>query len=199
MFGITTIATGDKAKEENTKCINSYRRLLPDTPMYTFDEKDISDSFSYSDKQKSRYIKTQLPNLIPDSWSRFLYVDSDTRLQSNTILEIDNHLKNDYDLVIVPSKSQSFWHIGEDEKEYTANVLEYYPMQFQCGLFGCKVNDRTKQLFRNWWFEWVKFSDNDQLAFIRALHVTPVKIWLMGFPFNSDSGTVVKHLFGVTR
>lgn len=202
MFGIITIATGDKAKAENDKCRMSFDKHLPDIPFLVIDS-DPAITYNLemknSNSQFSRYLKTQLPRLVPDEWDSFLYVDSDTRLLSFDIMVMKDHLENGFDMVITPSQSQSFWHITEDENQYTLEGLDYYPLQFQCGVFACKKNNAVKQLFNAWWFEWLKFSDQDQAAFLRALHTTPVKLWLMGYPFNSGNGPVLKHLFGNTR
>jgi len=195
MFGIITIATGDTAKEENAKCVASFRNCLPSIPIITIDDENPQ----WTNAQQSRYLKTQLPNLVPDEWDSFLYVDSDTRLLSSDIMVMKDHLENGFDIVITPSQSQSFWHIIEDENKYTLETLDYYPLQFQCGVFACKKNDRIKQLFNLWWFEWLKYTDQDQAAFLRAYHQNPVKLWCMGYPFNSGNGPVLKHLFGNTR
>ncbi len=199
MFGIVTIAVGDKAKAENVECIASFNKLLPDIPTITLDETMFNKSTGYSNTQLSRFLKTQLVKLVPENWTNFLYIDSDTRLLSSDIMVIKGHLENGFDIVIVPSQSQSFWHIGESENQHTIEELDYYPLQFQCGVFGCKKNNAVRQLFDNWWHEWVKFSDQDQAAFVRAYHATPVKLWFMGYPFNSGNGPVLRHLFGNTR
>ena len=119
MFGIISIAIGDKSEIENEKCRDSFRKHLPDIPFITICDLTYD---GYSDKQMSRSIKTQLPKFAPSSWSQFLYVDSDTRLQSSDITNILEPLENGFDMVLAPSMSQSFWHFDKSEITYYFSI-----------------------------------------------------------------------------
>ena len=208
MLGVATIAIGEKSVLENQKCIASIRNVLEtsDVDQITLDIQKIYDTLepSYNcgalnSMQLSRLAKVNLINLIPDNWQYCIYMDSDTRLVSKDILVIYDILSSGYDLCIVPSQSQDFWHIDKSEIGYTCDKLGYMPLQLQAGVFGFAVNEETRNLFLHWSNNYLLYSNQDQAALVRAVHEIPVKTWLLGFPFNSGNGTVVKHLFGNTR
>src|SRR3989304_6933812 len=95
-------------------------------------------------------------------------------------------LQSGYDLWIVPSQSQDYWHIGELEKQKTFDYLGYQPLQLQGGVFGFTINSKTHQFFLRWSNEYRLYLEQDQCALVRALHASNLKIWLLGYLFNSD-------------
>lgn len=194
MFGIATIAIGEKALLENKKCIESIRKHLPDMPIVA-----ITKSLDNSDMVSSRLIKTSLINHIPNCWQYCIYLDSDTRVLSSDILKIFDILQSGYDLVICPSTSQDFWHIDEKERNETFDLLEYQPLQLQGGVFGFSVNDKMCEYFQCLSNNYLLYCNQDQAAIVRALHECPIRYWLVGYPFNSGNGSVISHLFGNTR
>ena len=58
-------------------------------------------------------------------------------------------------------------------------------------------NERTANLFDAWKREWMRYSGEDQAAFVRALYSAPVKIWLLGHPWNG--GAAIGHNWGAMR
>lgn len=190
MFGIATIAVGNKALLENKKCVDSIRKHLPDIPVVT-----ITKSLDNSDMVSSRLIKTSLINHIPQEWQYCIYLDSDTRVISPDLFRIFDVLQSGYDLVICPSTSQDYWHIDETERTETFNELEYQPLQLQGGVFGFSVNDKMREYFQCLSNTYMLYCNQDQAAIVRAMHECPIKYWLMGYPFNSSNGSVVQHLF----
>lgn len=210
-FGIVTIAIGEKAKQENKLCLESINNSLQNINKITLDKSNLPDTIvpnkycqatevkTFSDMQYSRLLKVNLINCIPKKWQYCIYLDSDTRLMSKDIFKILDVLKSGYDICIVPSQSQDFWHIGQEEKNNTILELGYHPIQLQCGVFGFRVNDVMREFFLRWSNNYLVYCNQDQMQFVKTLHEIPIKYWLMGFPFNSSNGTVVKHLFGRTR
>lgn len=194
MYGIATIAVGEKSLLENKKCIESIKKHLPDIETVT-----ITKSLDNSDMVSSRLLKTSLINHIPSQWQYCIYLDSDTRVLSTDILRIFDILQSGYDLVICPSTSQDFWHIDEKERCETFDLLEYQPLQLQGGVFGFSVNDKMCEYFQYLSNTYMLYCSQDQAAIVRALHECPVRYWLLGNSFNGYNGSVVKHLFGNTR
>jgi hypothetical protein len=194
VYGIATIAVGEKSLLENKKCIESIKKHLPDIETVT-----ITKSLDNSDMVSSRLLKTSLINHIPSHWQYCIYLDSDTRVLSTDILRIFDILQSGYDLVICPSTSQDFWHIDEKELRETFDLLEYQPLQLQGGVFGFSVNDKMREYFQCLSNTYMLYCNQDQAAIVRALHECPVKYWLLGNSFNGYNGSVVKHLFGNTR
>ena len=211
---IVTIAIGEKAKKENellkktvfqTLEIDKKNWITLDKPKsYGIIEPPITALLSfdlqhYSDMQLSRIVKTNLINLIPDHWTHCIYLDSDTRILSSDFFRIFDILSDGYDLVICPSTSQDYWHIDAEEKDFSFNKLLYQPLQLQGGMFGFTVNDKIRDFFKHFSNGYMLYYNQDQLALIRALHECDIKYWLLGYPFNSDKGSVMKHMFGNTR
>lgn len=194
MYGIATIAVGEKSLLENKKCIENIKKYLPD-----IDYRTIITHLDDSDVISSRLIKTSLINYIPPKWQYCIYLDSDTRVMSTDLLKIFDILQSGYDLVICPSTSQDFWHIDEKERNETFDLLEYQPLQLQGGVFGFSINDKMREFFLRLSNEYLLYSNQDQAAIVRALHECPVRYWLLGNSFNGYNGSVVKHLFGNTR
>ena len=100
---------------------------------------------------------------------------------------------------MVPSGNQGtdlLWHVDEEEREATLDEV-LNPLQLQAGVFWFKRNERTELLFTEWRKEWLRWKGQDQAAFLRALARAPVRMWILGFPFNG--GAVIAHLFGRTR
>lgn len=194
MRGIATIAIGEKSLLENKKCIESIKKHLPDIEIVT-----ITKNFSDTPMITSRTIKTDLINYIPSHWQYCIYLDSDTRVMSADLFRIFDILQSDYDLVICPSQYQDFWHIDEKERNETFDLLEYQPLQLQGGVFGFSVNDKMREYFQCLSNNYLLYCNQDQAAIVRALHECPIKYWLVGYPFNSSNGSVIRHLFGNTR
>lgn len=200
MLGIATVAIGETAVRENQLCLDSVKKYLPDVETLSIRYSDLYlDTDSYTDMQLSRIAKTNLVKYLPSHWTHCIYLDSDTRVLSSDFRKIFDILRSGYDLCICPSEHSDFWHIEETEKEQTFTSLEYVPLQLQAGMFGFTVNKETLMFFQCLSDEYMLHCNQDQAAFVRAYHQQPLKMWLMGYPFNSAYGGIVKHLFGRTR
>lgn len=155
--------------------------------------------FEGSEYKGARDIKVSLYDLSPYEYT--LYLDADTQVRSSIQVFFDL-LEDGFDMVITPSGNQgadSFWHVSADEREQTIAECGYAPLQLQCGVMAWKRNERVKAFFDCWQAEWQRWRGQDQAAFVRALAVCPLRVWLLGFPFNSGSGSVITHEFGKLR
>lgn len=212
---ITYISFGNKSNTELDKSIKSLINLDIDTHIQVitnnyYAKTDITRVKKVNSVivnlvnpenniENSRYYKTRLNKYTTDL---NIYLDSDTEVISKDIDKIFSILEDGYDLVICPSQNQDkdgFWHIDEKEKEYTYSMVGFQPLQLQAGVFGFRINQDTDRLFYIWHNEWNKFRNQDQAALVRALYENPVKICLLGKPFNSSNGVVLKHRFGAIR
>lgn len=190
--GVVFVVYGQRAKDEF-----SHAKRSLDESGNTYPIQTIIGDFGAVNKPASRRSKTSLFDL--SGFDNFVYLDADTRPREGvkTIFDI---LADGWDLVITPSSNQSgdtFWHIGEKERDATYLEIGLYPVQLQCGVFGIAKNERTKRLFEAWYAEWLRYSGEDQAAFIRALYACPVKVWLMGYPWNG--GAAIGHNWGALR
>lgn len=197
--GIVYIAYGEKAMREAESAISQGRHGYE-----TFlAGHGIPDKFVHhlytplSMAQTARHQKTQLDLISP--YDHTLYLDADTRVTGDLQPGFDL-LADGFDMVIVPSSNQGddlLWHVSEEEREATFDECGYNPLQLQAGVFWFARTMRTKAFFQAWREEWLRWQGEDQGAFTRALRRSPLKLWLLGRPFNG--GPVIQHHFGACR
>lgn len=190
--GVVFIACGPKAEEQ-------YRYAADAMALSgnTYPSQRLGMDYGATNKQASRHAKTKLVD-----WSyydRFVYLDADTRARES-LKPLFDILADGWDIAITASSNQdyeAFWHVGEDERKATLEQIGVMPLQLQCGVMAVAKNERTKALFDAWNDEWLRYSGEDQAAFIRALYRHPVKIWMLGKPWNG--GAAIGHNWGAMR
>lgn len=145
-----------------------------------------------------RWAKLNLDTLSP--YRDTCYLDADTRIHANLSAGFAA-LDTGFDVAITHSQHQDedcLWHVARAEREATfAEIGNWRALQLQAGVFFFRKNEQTAALFAAWRDEWQRWQDQDQAALLRALHRAPVKLWLLGRPFNG--GAVVAHRFGSFR
>lgn len=189
--GVAYIAFGDKAQAEAEKSIETLKNYhswpITMAPM----------NKARTDVQKSRLAKVTLLNWSP--YQDTLYLDADTRIRGP--LDAGFQILDDgWDMAMVPSTNQGedwLWHIGKEERQETYNYYEFQTVQLQAGMMFVRKNKATEALFARWSDEWERYADQDQGALLRALRESPVRIFLLGRPWNG--GALINHLFGRTR
>ncbi len=152
----------------------------------------------FASDANGRWAKVNLDILSP--YDQTVYIDADTLIR-NSIQPLFDLLTSGFELAIVPSTNQTdndlLWHVSKPEREATYDMLGYQPVQLQGGVFSFRKSHAIGRLFAYWRVEWKRWHDQDQAALLRALARQPVKVWLMGRPFNG--GAVIAHLFGKAR
>lgn len=141
-----------------------------------------------------------------DRWTSFeptLLLDADTRIRGNLDLGF-KMLRHGWELVMVPSfptaPGQVLWTLTEKERRATFQDLGTRPhIMLNTGVMFFKKTSNVRALFEAWRTEWLRFKDRDQGALLRALKQCPVRLWLLGAPYNSAGGEIVDHLFGRAR
>lgn len=201
--GAFYIALGKNAQREATESIHSLRRVAPLLPVRVVSDRPMNHDIDWrpwlGNGTGSREIKTRLFDFIPIDWNSVLYLDADTRVRMDPSAGFDL-LDDGWDMAIMPSMQQhraAFWHIGDEERELTYDEIGYIPLQLQAGVMFVARNERVRRFFDAWYDEWTRFADQDQAAFARALQREPIKLWLLGKPFNG--GSIVAHHFGQAR
>lgn len=147
--------------------------------------------------QRSRFIKTHLVALSP--YRQTLYLDADCRVLKSVMAGF-RALDDGWDLAITPSSNQGddlFWHVGDEERSHTLFDVGHEPVQLQGGVCWFRKSQRVRDLFAAWREEWARWQDQDQAALVRALHRSPVRVWLFGRYYNGGAG--VAHQFGRAR
>lgn len=145
-----------------------------------------------------RWAKLSLDSLSP--YDETLYLDADTRVKGD-LSEGFRILDKGFDLAITASTKQGpnvMIHAPLEDRQAT---FEAYGIRqilaLQAGVFYFARNSRTAALFEAWRDEWVRWRYLDQPALLRALLRAPVRLYLLGRPYNG--GDLVQHLFGRAR
>lgn len=192
MRGVCLIAYGEKAEREAQRCIESLKRFH-DWPTKIMD--CMQAGSTYTDVQRSRWAKVTL-----DQWSPFdetLYLDADTRAQGDLSAGFEM-LCDGFDMAITHSQQQhdqNMWHVAPDEREYTYLLYQCADvLQLQGGVFWFRKGEAVTRFFEAWRVEWLRWRQFDQAALLRALLAAPIKLHLLGRPFNG--GAVVAHNHG---
>ena len=189
---IVWVVYGDKAQQAAKRSMESvsFWNALP--------QRAIAQDFgAVSNKIASRYAKTTL--LQQTKADSLLYLDADTLVRQAIDVGFEM-LADGWDIAMVPSQNQEqdiFWHIAEQERNETIQGMGYLPLQLQCGVMFIARNERTERFFDAWHDEWMRYCDEDQAAFLRALRRVPLKIWMLGYPWNG--GAIIEHRFGACR
>ncbi len=194
------IAYGDAARKEARLSIKSLRQHNQRKVMVVSDKRLGIGKFHKLDAgpgTPGRWAKVNLDGL---GFDQACYLDADTRVYDSLQGGFDI-LNAGWDMVIVPSTQQDdglLHHVSEVEREATFSELGTSDvLQLQGGAFWFRRNERMAALFEAWREEWLRWKDQDQAALLRALNRAPVKLWLLGRPFNG--GAVVGHRFGMAR
>jgi hypothetical protein len=212
--GVVMVAFGDNAHLQARYAAEELRESNPDLPLQLVHDADLNSEHEILFRpyradlitKGGQDFKAPVPasrwaKLNADVWSdfdQFVYLDADTRAREGLGLGFEV-LDAGFDMVITPSANQGcdlFWHVGEKERLCTLEHLGEI-VQLQAGVMWVKKNDRTARLFETWRREWLRWRGQDQAAFMRALFETPVKLWLLGRPWNG--GAAIAHLFGKAR
>lgn len=190
--GLMFVTCGEKALEQYRYAADALKQSQNHYPVQT-----IGRDYGAANKQASRHAKTSLFETA--EFDRFIYLDADTRPRES-LQPLFDILSDGWDVVMSFSGQQehdAFWHVDERERDNTLEEIGLLPLQLQCGIMAVCKNERTRMLFERWRNEWMRYSGEDQAAFIRALYQAPVKVWLMGQPWNG--GAAIGHNWGAMR
>lgn len=133
----------------------------------------------------SRNLKTRLAEITP--YQETLYIDSDM-LPLKSIDSIWAYLTEaDFAMAVdrLPTIMQCD-HIAKVELDYTMEILPGSTIQFNSGLMLWRSNAATQTLFDQWQQEWQCFKKHDQLAMVRALATTDLKVAQLPVNYNTS-------------
>lgn len=190
--GIVFIACGELAEQQSRYACDALKVSGNDYPIQV-----IGGEFGAANKQASRRSKVTM--LDATLYDHTLYMDADTRARES-LEPLFDILSDGWDIVMSISGNQdgeAFWHVSENERQMTMQEIGILPVQLQCGVMAVAKNAETWALFDAWKREWMRYSGEDQAAFIRALYQAPVKIWLLSQPWNG--GAAIGHNWGALR
>ena len=194
-IGVVCIAYGSHAVKEATESIRTLRQHH-DWPIAVIgDEIEGTDHIDCPDEGlPGRWAKVNLVHLSP--FDRTLCLDADTRVHGK--LDIGFHiLANGWDLVMVPSEiqKQPLHHLDAEERDVTLiEIGDGFPLMLNTGVLWFRHSKRLERFSQEWRREWRRFRRHDQGALLRALEKCPVRLWILGRPYNG--GEIVEHRFG---
>lgn len=202
--GAVVVAYGDAARREARACIAALREHNPMPVVVLCDEPlgipGVVDATGLPGGRGARWAKLHADRVVPRSWQSFVYLDADTRVNQDIGAGFEI-LADGWDVALAHSNNQAdelFWHVDASEVGVTLYEIEnVWPLQLQCGVMFCRRNDAVAALFEAWREEWQRWQGQDQAAFVRALHRAPVRLWLLGQPWNG--GAVIGHRWGAIR
>jgi len=201
MSGVVYVAVGANAVTQAQESITALKQQNPSLPVAVIGDLVRKDVISIPFAQAgpgARWAKLHIDLLAP--WPSFCYLDADTRPHADPKPGF-RILVDGWDMVITPSVSQAgrlLWHIGKEDRAATLDSLGYEDtLQLQAGVFWARKSRRLHRFFQVWREEWQRYSDQDQGAFLRALHRVPLRLWLFGRPWNG--GEAIEHWQGKAR
>ena len=199
--GVIYVAYGAKARAEAAESIASLRGHN-DLPVAVIGERvDGAHHIPFERVDAGgRWAKLNIDLLSP--WPQALYLDADTRVAGDLSAGF-SALADGWDVVIAPSTKQGpvvMGHANSEDRLATFEALECREiLGLQAGVFYFARNERSRDLFAAWREEWARWRNQDQPALLRALERVPVKLWILGWDWNSAGGSIVDHKFGRAR
>lgn len=201
--GVVVVAYGDKARSEANSCLRSLVSTNPGLQAVVISSLPLLDwpTITAIDHDPgARVAKLTLDSLSPFDYT--CYLDADTRVHGS----LDSGfaiVEDGWDLAIALSARQGNDLLGncsvEDRQAtYVAFGCDHL-LAFQAGVMFFRRGEPITRLFSTWRDEWSRFHQMDQAALLRALLRAPVRVWLLGRPWNGGKTHLVEHRFGAAR
>ncbi len=199
--GALYVAFGERARQEAT---HSIKRLKGLPVAVIGDEPLIGNDMTFIPFDRpgpgARRAKLSMGELTP--WDRTLYLDADTRPVGDISTGFDM-LADGWELVLAHSGRQGYDVLGNvaaGERAITFEVLSCpEPLGLQAGVIFFRKCESVVRMFGAWREEWEQDRGQDQAALLRALWRVPVRVWVLGTPWNSEHGEIIQHKFGRVR
>lgn len=202
--GAITVAYGERARLSAQLLAGSLSASNPDLPLLIVTDKHLSVDHPraviaehQTRDRGARTVKLALDFISP--WDETLYLDADTMVLGD-VGPFFHPLLDGWDMTMTLSQNQGIdllANLDQCERDDVIHGLGHDVAAYQCGVFGWRRGDLTRELFAAWRSHWQRWRNHDQGAFLLALATVPVRIWLMARSFNG--GDVIEHHFGRAR
>jgi hypothetical protein len=157
----------------------------------------------------SRRWKTNIDNFSPFEYN--LYLDCDTLVVGDIQPVFDSLKEADVLLTIdvLPTLFDAIkrGRFSEVDKLWTKQQVPLASAHYNAGVIAWRKGLGSCELFREWHKEWLRYQDRDQLALVRAICTTKIKIMPLPERFNMaserystiaqamDQGVVILHFW----
>jgi hypothetical protein len=189
--GVLYVAYGEKARKMAQASILTVRRHAPGLPVAVVSDAPLAGAdvhvFHSEADRGARTQKTQMYRLSP--FDETLFLDADTEMRASP--EPGFRLLEFVDLVLAQDVTRNFadnkWpHLNQEEVAATAREIgTAQHMYFNSGVIFFRRNERVEAMMDAWHEEWQRWGVHDQMALLRAIHRSPVRIAPMRAPWNT--------------
>lgn len=186
--GLAVIAYGATARGEATTCLRTQLAINPAWTSIVISDLRLSSwphLYAPSLDPAARFVKLSLDLLAP--FEEVCYLDANTKVLGPLSVGF-TILEDGWDLVATASTRQGadlFGDYPQADREATFEELGYRNiLEIQSNVLWFRKSEVTTRLFAAWRAEWEQFRGMDQAALLRALKVVPVKVYLLGRPWN---------------
>jgi len=201
--GAVYVAYGEPACVEARASIVSLKDCDPALPVTVIGDKQLLPQRGVGfvrmpeEDIGGRWAKLNIDLVSP--YDQTLYIDADTRVRQS-VLSGFCILDAGWEMAIMPSRKQHrndwLWHVGEEERHMTAGQLGPV-LALQGGVWFMRKTPAVHELFAAWRSEWQIHRQADQAPLLRALYRHPVRMWVLGYPWNK--GAIIEHRYGRAR
>jgi hypothetical protein len=188
--GVLYVAYGEKARAQALASMQSLQRFAPGLPAAVVSDTPLGDALHvhHPDADRgARTQKTQMYRLSP--FEQTLFLDADTELVGSPAPGFG--MLQFVDLVLAQDVTRNFadnrWtHLNQDEVAATAREIgTAQHMYFNSGVIFFRRNERVAAMMDAWHEEWQRWGVHDQMALLRAIHRSPVRIAPMRQAWNT--------------
>lgn len=198
--GALYVAYGDKAREGALASLRSLKAQSPSLPVAIISDKPLEGadySIIHPEADRgARTMKTRMYSLSP--FRKTFYLDADTKVLSSP--KPGFNLLNYVDVVLAQdinhTLSNTNWPaLDPDELKTTKAELGFDELSYlNSGVIFFRRNERTRAMFQEWHRQWRRWQKHDQLALLRAIHLSPLRIAPMREPWNTHRQSVAKFV-----
>lgn len=200
MRGIYCVAFGDPARRCAQRMIASVRRWMPGVPVALCSDRPLGPEDVLVKRRDAdiggRYAKIGMYELSPQEWDPVLYLDADTELVADIgfLFEL---IEDGWQMAITKAIVREIRHypfVSQQQRTRTRAALgTLQVIQYSSGVIAFGRDEETARLFRRWRREWQPAERRDQSALMRAIYRNPIRIYTLGYEWNTVVGYVRKR------
>lgn len=198
--GICYVAFGEKAIQSCEVSLKSARKIHPGIKIAVISTQKINGADIQIIKPEkdvgAREYKTQVYQYTPFEYT--LYLDADT-VVVGTLQAGFSALRAGWDVAAAMDYRQTVGRIDHLPQNDVDAVIKMtgtgeYP-HLNTGMLFFRKSPEVEDLYNLWHKEWERFHYRDQGAFVRAVHQSEAKIWVLAWQWNTHRFDHAKHVF----